>query len=122
MASSKSPSSRSDIVQEVAAACMIPQSQAENVIRAFESAVVRSLKGGGEVRLTGFGSFKVSNRAARTARNPQTGGMVKVAARKVPRFTPGQAFKDAVGGKSTAAKKAAPAKAAKKPAAKGKKK
>ena len=115
------PKSRGDIVHEVAAQVQISNVQAEAVVRAFEDAVVRSLKSGGEVRLTGFGTFKVSERAARVARNPQTGASVKVAARKVPRFTPGQGFKTSIAeGKAKAAPKAAakaaPAKAVKAPA------
>ncbi len=107
------PKSRGDIVHEVAAQVQISNVQAEAVVRAFEETVVRSLKAGGEVRLTGFGTFKVSERAARLARNPQTGESVKVAARKVPRFTPGQGFKTSIAeGKAKAAPKAAAAKVA----------
>lgn len=96
--SKAAPKSRGDIVQEIAAQLQVPNSHADAAVRAFEEAVVRSLKSGSEVRLTGFGSFKVSQRAARTARNPQTGAAVKVAARKVPRFTAGQGLKEAIGG------------------------
>lgn len=111
--------SRSDLVSEVAAGLDETQAKVDAVVRAYEDAVIASLAKGGEVRLAGFGSFKVSKRAARTARNPQTGEPIKVAARKVARFQPAKALKDAVDGVKPAAKPAAKAKA--KPAAKKKK-
>ena len=46
--------------------------------------------------LVGFGNFSVSKRKARTGRNPQTGATIKIAARKVPKFSAGKAFKEAV--------------------------
>jgi DNA-binding protein HU-beta len=108
--------SRSDIVSEVAEGLGETQAKVDLIVRAYEDAVTASLAKGGEVRLAGFGSFKVSKRAARTARNPQTGDPIKVAARKVARFQPAKALKDAVDGAKPAAKPAA-----KKPAAKKKK-
>ena len=109
--------SRSDIVGEVAEGLGETQTKVDAIVRAYEEAVIASLAKGGEVRLAGFGSFKVSKRAARTARNPQTGDPIKVAARTVARFQPAKALKDAVDG---GAKPAAKAKA--KPAAAKKKK
>ena len=49
--------------------------------------------------LVGFGSFEVSNRQARTGRNPQTGKEIKIAEAKVPKFRPGKALKDAISAK-----------------------
>jgi len=54
------------------------------------------VKKGNKVALVGFGTFSVSKRKARTGRNPQTGATIKIAARKVPKFSAGKAFKDAV--------------------------
>ena len=108
--------SRSDVVNEVAAQVDMPQKQVDTVLRAFESAVMRQASTGGEIRLTGFGSFKISNRAARTSRNPQTGEPVEVAERNAIRFVPGQLLKDAA---ASSLKEAAPAvKPASKPASK----
>ena len=53
---------------------------------------------GDEVQITGFGSFGVSERAARTGRNPQTGATIQIAASKAPKFKAGKALKDAVNG------------------------
>ena len=110
--------SRSDVVNEVAAQVDMPQKEVDKVLRAFESSILRQASSGGEIRLTGFGSFKITHRAARTSRNPQSGDPVEVAERNAIRFVPGQALKDAAASSlksdAPAAKpaKAKPAKAA----------
>ena len=70
--------------------------------RALESAIKNiqtTVAKGGEVVITGFGSFKGHKRAARNGRNPRTGATVKIAATKVPRFKAGATFKAAVANK-----------------------
>jgi len=69
---------------------------AETVLNAVFESIKQALAKGEEVRLTGFGSFKVNGRAARTGRNPRTGDEIKIAASKAPAFKPGKEFKDAV--------------------------
>lgn len=96
--SKAAPLSRGDIVSEVAAKADLPQSKADQVVRAYEEAIIRALATGGEVRIAGFGTFRTSARAARTARNPQTGAPITIGARTVARFTPSSAFREAVGG------------------------
>ena len=97
--------SRSDLVATIAGDHGVPQTQVDSIVRAYESHIIQGLAGGGEVRLAGFGNFKTSNRAARTGRNPQTGGTVKIPARTVARFSPAKALKDALeGGKKGGAK------------------
>ncbi len=123
MADAKQPLSRVDVVNEVAASTSMTQTDVDKVIRAYEDALKRQLAGGGEIRIVGFGTFKVSHRAARMGRNPKTGEPLKIGASKNVRFSAGKAFKealDAKGGKAKAGAKAAPAKAAagKAPAAK----
>lgn len=110
--------SRGDIVSEVAAQVDLPQKEVDKVLRAFESAIMRQAASGGEARMVGFGTFKITHRAARTSRNPQTGEPAAVAARNAIRFVPGQALKDAA---ASSLKDAPPAaKSAAKPAAKTK--
>lgn len=109
---------KGELIESIAKSCDLPKVKAEHVVNTVVDTISSTLTKGGEVALIGFGTFKVSKRAARTAKNPQTGAPVKVAARKVPKFTPGKALKDSVNG---AKKKAAPAKAAKAPAKKAKK-
>jgi len=70
--------------------------QAENVVDTIVETIVKTLKKGDEVSIAGLGIFAVKARAARTARNPRTGEMVKVPATKVPKFRAAKALKDAV--------------------------
>jgi len=58
--------------------------------------ITKSLKKGNSITFVGFGTFSISQRRARTARNPQTGEAIKVPKRRVARFKPGKALKDAV--------------------------
>ena len=99
---------RGDVLDTVAAACDMPSSKVNEVIKAFEEAIMRSLSQGGEVRIAGFGTFKTSARSARTSRNPRTGEPVEVPARTAARFIPGKGLKTAAEGASA---QAAPAKA-----------
>ena len=65
-------------------------------INSILRAITKALKKGNKVTLIGFGTFSVTKRAARKGRNPQTGKEIKIAARKVPKFTPGKGLKIAV--------------------------
>ena len=89
--SSKAPAkNRGDLVDDVAALTSMTQSDVDKVIKAYEQTIATTLAGGGDVRLTGFGVWKVSHRAARTSRNPRTGEPVQVPARTSPKFQPGK--------------------------------
>ena len=105
-------------IEAIASGSELSKAQAERVLNNLIGTIEGELKKGNDVQIVGFGTFKVSSRAARTAKNPQTGAPVKVAARKVPKFTPGKGLKDLVNGKKGASK-AAPAKGAAKGGAKG---
>jgi DNA-binding protein HU-beta len=74
------------------------KAEAEKALGAFLAAVEKTLKKGNKLALTGFGTFAVSNRKARTGRNPQTGEAIKIKAAKVPKFTAGKSLKDAISG------------------------
>ena len=69
---------------------------AEKALKAFTDVVEEELKKGEKIQLVGFGTFEVSERAAREGRNPQTGKTMKIAACKAPKFKAGKALKDAV--------------------------
>jgi DNA-binding protein HU-beta len=86
---------------------------ATNAVEAVVDAITRAVAGGEKVAITGFGVFEKVDRAARTARNPATGATVKLKKTSVPKFRPGQGFKDVVSGakKVAAAAKATPARA-----------
>ena len=87
---------KNELVASVADKAGITKAQAADAVDAMLDGITNTLKGGGEVRLVGFGNFIVAHRKATTARNPQTGATVEVAAANVPRFKPGKALKDAV--------------------------
>jgi DNA-binding protein HU-beta len=70
--------------------------EAGKVVDALLLAIKKALKKGEKVALVGFGTFSVMKRSARTGRNPQTGKPLKIAAKKVPKFTAGKALKDTV--------------------------
>ena len=70
--------------------------QATAAVEAVFDAIAGAMEKGEEVRLIGFGTFKVSERAAREGKNPQTGAMIKIPAKKVARFIPGKALKDSI--------------------------
>jgi DNA-binding protein HU-beta len=74
----------------------LSKKDSEAVVKAFVDVVTEELKKGGKVQLVGFGTFEVSERAAREGRNPQTGKAMKIKASKAPKFKAGKALKDAV--------------------------
>ena len=86
---------KGDLINEVAKATCT-KAEAVKAVDAFINAVKKTLKKGNKVTLVGFGTFSVVKRSARTGRNPQTGKAIKIAAKKVPKFTAGKGLKDAV--------------------------
>jgi len=87
---------KTELIAEIASSAGLTKAEAGRVIDATTAAITASLKKGDPVTLIGFGTFKVTKRAARTGRNPRTGAELKVAARNAPAFTAGKALKDAV--------------------------
>ena len=72
------------------------QKQAKEVVETIIDAVSAALASDESVQIAGFGTFKVSQRKARTGRNPQTGAPIQIPASKVPRFTAAKALKEMV--------------------------
>lgn len=87
---------KADLIGKVAGAARISKAQAATAIDTIVSGVTGALKKNERVTLVGFGTFSVSQRKARNGRNPQTGAVIKIAAHKVARFTPGLELKKAV--------------------------
>ena len=87
---------KQELIAAVAAEANITKAEANKALDALTDSVTKALKKGDSVTLIGFGTFKVSQRAARTGRNPQTGKELKIAARTAPGFTAGKALKDAL--------------------------
>jgi DNA-binding protein HU-beta len=81
---------KAELIAKLADDAGITKTQANAALDSFVSAITKTLKGGGKVTLVGFGTFSVSKRAARTGRNPQTGAVIKIKAKKVARFKAGK--------------------------------
>ena len=87
---------KQEVVAKIAKDTGITKTAAAGAIESLIDGITRSLKKGNSVSFVGFGTFKISNRKARTARNPQTGAAIKIPKRRVPRFSAGKALKQAV--------------------------
>ena len=87
---------KTELVAAVAEKAEISKKDSEKALKAFVDVVTEQLKAGDKVQLVGFGTFEVSERAAREGRNPQTGKTMKIDACKAPKFKAGKALKDAV--------------------------
>ena len=85
-----------ELVEAVAAETGMSRSAAAETVDAVLETVTASLAAGEAVSVPGFGTFEVRQRAARTGRNPRTGGTIEIAASRVPAFRAGKALRDAV--------------------------
>lgn len=90
---------KTELVAAIAEKAGISKKDSEKAVKAFEEIVTSELVAGGEVRLVGFGTFSVKERAAHEGRNPQTKEPMQIPASKSPRFAVGKALKDAVNGR-----------------------
>jgi len=86
---------KGDLVNEVAKVVKTKK-EAQAAVDCVVTSITDALKKNDTVSLVGFGTFKVGQRKARKGRNPRTGAMIDIKAKKVPRFTPGKALQDAV--------------------------
>ncbi|MCD6332425.1 MAG: HU family DNA-binding protein [Bacteroidales bacterium] len=80
---------KAQLIDAIAKDANLTKADAKRALDAFVKNTTETLKQGGRVALVGFGSFGVSQRNARTGRNPQTGAPIKIAAKKVVKFKPG---------------------------------
>lgn len=87
---------KADLIDKMAKDAGISKAAAGKALSSLLEGVVKTVKKGGKVALVGFGTFSLGKRKARTGRNPQTGAAIKIPARKVPKFSAGKSFKDAV--------------------------
>ena len=87
---------KSELIDAIAGAADISKAAAGRALDATVDTVKKVLKKGDMVTLVGFGTFYVGKRAARTGRNPRTGGTIKIKAAKVPKFRAGKSLKDAI--------------------------
>ncbi len=89
---------KSQLVELIAKETKSSKSDALKHLEATLGVIGKSLKKGDKVALTGFGTFEVRARAARKARNPQTGETLEISASKAPAFKPGKGLKELVNG------------------------
>ena len=87
---------KTELIAAIAEKAEISKKDAEKAVSAFTDVVADALKKGDKVSLVGFGTFDVSERAARTGRNPQTKETIEIPASKAPKFKAGKALKDRV--------------------------
>ena len=87
---------KAELVAAMAEQAGLSKKDAEAAVKALTEFVSDELKKGEKVQLVGFGTFEVSERAAREGRNPQSGEVMKIAASKAPKFKAGKALKDLV--------------------------
>lgn len=87
---------KTELISKVAERAVLRNSLVSDVINALLEVASEELAAGEKIKLTGFGNFEVKKRAARQAKNPQTGEAISIPATKVPVFKPGKALKDAV--------------------------
>ena len=87
---------KNELIASVAASAGLSKASATEAVDWVFDAISNALKGGGEVRLVGFGTFSVAHRAASQGRNPRTGERIQIPASNQPKFKAGKALKEAV--------------------------
>jgi DNA-binding protein HU-beta len=85
---------KADLIESVAAKLDLPKGQAERAVNLVFDDIVKALRNGDKVNISGFGTFAVSERKARTGRNPKTGESIDIPASKSAKFKAGKSLKD----------------------------
>ena len=87
---------KAELVAAIAERTELSKKDSEKALKAFIDVVTEELTKGEKIQLVGFGTFEVSERAAREGRNPQTGATMSIPASKAPKFKAGKALKDVI--------------------------
>ena len=90
------PITKDQLISDIAEAIDIPKSTVRAALEQLSEIVSDALENGEEITLPGIGKVKVSNRPARTGRNPQTGQSLQIAAKKIVKYVPAKALSDAI--------------------------
>jgi DNA-binding protein HU-beta len=85
---------KADLIESVAAKLDLPKGQAERAVNLVFEDIVKALRNGDKINISGFGTFAVSERKARTGRNPKTGESIDIPASKSAKFKAGKSLKD----------------------------
>jgi DNA-binding protein HU-beta len=87
-----------DLVDGLASKLGVPKSEAERAVDSLIEDIINALRQDNRVNISGFGTFAVSRREARTGRNPKTGEPIAIAASRAAKFKPGKQLKDSLNG------------------------
>lgn len=87
---------KTELIAAISEKTELSKKDSEKALKAFIEVVTEELKKGEKIQLVGFGTFEVSDRAARDGRNPQTGEIMPIPASKAPKFKAGKALKDEI--------------------------
>jgi len=87
---------KAELVEEVSAVSDLTKKHSEIVVNTVFKAIIGALHKGEKIELRGFGSFRLRSRRSRRGRNPKTGTMVDVPAKKIPYFKPGKELKELI--------------------------
>ncbi len=87
---------KSELVSAIAEQSGLTKADSEKALNATTEAIKKALAEGENIQLIGFGTFSISERSARTGRNPQTGKEIQIAAKKVAKFKPGKALDETI--------------------------
>jgi len=87
---------KAELIESVASKVDLPRATAERAVNTMFDEMVAALKEGDKVNISGFGTFSVSTRKARTGRNPKTGESIEIAASRAAKFKPGKTLKDSL--------------------------
>jgi len=85
---------KADLIESVAGKLDLPKGQAERAVNLVFEDIVKGLRNGDKINISGFGTFAVSERKARTGRNPKTGESIEIPASKSAKFKAGKSLKD----------------------------
>ena len=88
--------SKAEFIGNIATKLGTTKTEAEAFVKAYHEEITNTLADGASVAFVGFGTYSVSDRAARDGRNPKTGETIRIPASKAAKFKPGKALKDAV--------------------------
>ena len=87
---------KADLIDSIASKADLPKQKAEEIVNGVFDGIVAALKNGDKVNISGFGTFSVSQRKARTGRNPKTGETIQIASSRAAKFKAGKTLKDSL--------------------------
>jgi DNA-binding protein HU-beta len=87
---------KAELIDSIASKIDLPKGTADRIVSLIFDDIVAALKGGDKVHISGFGTFQVSDRKARTGRNPKTGEAIQISASRSAKFKPGKVLKDSL--------------------------